>query len=122
MKFNLQRGMSSLGFLFTLGFAGFFLLALFRVGPLYLDNYFVGAAMNSMADENFHEINDAAIRKKLFDYFTINNIRDIKHSMVKIERDREGTLIKVDYEKRVNFLGNLDVVASFENHLHSSQR
>lgn len=39
---------------------------------------------------------------------------------VDIERDRTGVLIKVDYEKRVNFLGNADVVVSFTNHLHSS--
>lgn len=117
-----QRGMSSLSLLAVLGLVGFFLLALFRVGPLYLDNYFVGAAMASMQDEKFHEMDDAEIRKKLFSYFIINNVRDIDRSTVKIERLNNDTLIKVDYEKRVEFLGNLDVVAKFENHLHSSQR
>lgn len=122
MKADLQRGMSSLSLLAVLCIGGFFLLALFRVGPLYLDNYFVGAAMESMREEDFHKMDDAEIFKKLFSYFTINNVRDIKRSTVKIERPKDGTLIKVDYEKRVNFLGNLDVVVKFENHLHSSQR
>ena len=93
---------------------------LFRVGPLYLDNYFVAAALESMGAEDVHQLSDAEVRRKLRNYFTINNIRDINVRDVAIERSAEGTVIKVDYEKRVDFLGNADVVVTFTNHLNSA--
>ncbi len=120
MKHRHQSGLSSLGLLVILSASAFFLLVLFRVGPLYLDNYFVAAALKNMGEESLVEMSDDQIRRKLQSYFTINNVRTVTMRNVDIERDRTGVLIKVDYEKRVNFLGNADVVVSFTNHLHSS--
>ena len=120
MKHRHQSGLSSLGLLIILSASAFFLLVLFRVGPLYLDNYFVSAALKNMGEEALVDMRDDEIRRKLQSYFTINNIRFISMRSVDIERDREGVLIKVDYEKRVHFLGNADVVVTFSNHLHSS--
>ena len=120
MKHRAQRGMSSLSLLVVLSAAGFFLLVLFRVGPLYLDNYSVAAALESMGAEDVHQLSDDEGRRKLRNYFTINNIRDINVRDVAIERSAEGTVIKVDYEKRVDFLGNADVVVTFTNHLNSA--
>jgi hypothetical protein len=120
MKHRHQSGLSSLSLLIILSASAFFLLVVFRVGPLYLDNYFVSSALKNMGDETLVELRDDEIRRKLQAYFTINNIRDISMRTVEIERDREGVLIKIDYEKRVNFLGNADVIVTFTNHLHSS--
>jgi len=112
--------MSSLSMLMLFAALGFVLLALFRVGPLYLDDYFVGAALDSMREENIDQLSDGDVRRKLRDYFSINNIRDIDVRTVDIERSARGTLIKVDYEKRVGLLGNVDVVVTFTNHLNSA--
>ncbi|HAD10449.1 MAG TPA: DUF4845 domain-containing protein [Porticoccaceae bacterium] len=115
-----QRGLSALGFLIVLAIGGFFLTALFKVGPMYLDNYFVQGAMNTLADEKVHEMTDARIRRKIGDSFTINNVRDVDVKKVQIVREKTRTLVKLDYEKRVNFLGNLDVVVAFNNVYDSS--
>lgn len=112
--------MSSLGLLVLLAALGFMLLVLFRVGPLYLDNYFVGAALTSMGEESVNELSDGEVRRKLRDYFSINNIYDIDVRTAIIERSTSGTVIKVDYEKRVGLLGNIDVVVTFTNHLNSA--
>src|SRR5690554_3429709 len=120
MNNRYQCGMSSLSMLMLFAALGFVLLALFRVGPLYLDDYFVGAALDSMREENIDQLNDGDVRRKLRDYFSINNIRDIDVRTVDIERSARGTLIKVDYEKRVGLLGNVDVVVTFTNHLNSA--
>ncbi len=120
MKRHDQSGISSLSLLVILAAAAFFLLVGFKVGPLYIDNYFVSAALKQMGDEPLLEMRDDEIRRKLQSYFLINNVRDISMRQVQVERDREGVLIKVDYEKRVNFLGNADVVVAFTNHLHSA--
>ncbi len=115
-----QRGISTLGFMGIVAIAGFFLLAAFKLGPLYIDNYFVKAALNSLVDEDVHGMSNGQVRRKLSNYFTVNNVRDIDRDAIKIERDRTRTLVRVEYEKRVDFMGNVDVVVSFNNIFDSS--
>jgi len=120
MKHRHQSGLSSLGLLITLFVAAFFLLVVFRVGPLYLDNYFVAAAVKNLGNEPLQSLSNDEIRRKLQSYFTVNNISSVSTRAVGIERGREGVVIKVDYERRVHFLGNTDVVVTFSNHLNFS--
>lgn len=115
-----QNGLSAVGFLVVLAIGGFVLTALFKVGPLYLDNYFVQGAMNTLADENIHEMTDARIRRKISNSFTINNVRNVDVKQVQIEREKTRTLVTLNYETRVNFMGNLDVVVVFNNVYDSS--
>ena len=121
MNKRLQKGLSSLSLLAIIGLGGFFLLAAFRLGPLYLDNYFVSSALENLSEEKVHEMSDGQIRRKLANYFLVNNVRDIDMKDIEIERERTRTLVKVDYQKRVHFLGNVDVVVNFKNHFDSSQ-
>ena len=117
-----QTGLSSFGLLLVLvAFAGV-LLVVFRIGPLYVDNYFVKASVDSLRDENVRQMSDRAIRGALSRYFTVNGVRDISVNSAEIERDTRFVIVKVDYEKRVNLLGNIDVVVRFENHYDTRDR
>jgi len=121
MKQHKQQGITVLGGLVALAIAGFIITAALKVGPLYLDNSFVKAAMDSLAEENIHTMTDRQIRRKLGDFFDINNVRDIDMKDIKIVREKTGTIVTLDYEKRVNFMGNLDVVVHFNNRYDSSK-
>ncbi len=115
MKGRCQYGMSSLSMLVLLAVIGFFLTALFKIGPLYLDNYFVAASIKSLKNEKTHEISDAQIRRILDKLFTINGVRDITAREVKVDRQKTHTIVSMAYEKRVPFMGNIDVVVKFNN-------
>lgn len=121
MKHTNQQGITVLGGLVTLAIVGFILTAGLKIGPLYLDNSFVKAAIDSLAEENIHTMSDAEVRRKLSAYFDINNVRDIDMKLIKIEREKTHTLVSLNYEKRINFMGNLDVVVRFENTYDSSR-
>ncbi len=116
-----QKGLSSLTLLLILGAVSFILLAAFRLGPLYIDNYFVSASVESLQDEDIGDMSDHEIVSALGRYFTINGVRDISARQAKIERNTEGVLVKLDYEKRVDFFANVDVVVTFKNRFDSSQ-
>jgi uncharacterized protein DUF4845 len=116
-----QRGLSALGFLVVLAVAGFLGTAAFKVGPLFLDNYFVNGALQTLAGEPVHEMSDRQIRRKVQSAFTLNNVRDIDIKKLKIERQKTRTLVLLDYEKRVNFAANVDIVVAFNNRYDSSQ-
>ncbi len=115
MRHHQQRGMSALGLLLVLSIGGFFLTVATRVGPLFLDNSFVNAALQSLENESVHTLTDRQIRRKLSDYFTVNNVRDVSVKDLVIQRKKTATIIRLDYERRVNFLANVDVVVVFEN-------
>jgi len=111
-----QKGMSTASLLIVLAVAGIGLMALFKIGPHYLDNYFVGGALDSLSkDPKWHEQPNRSINSALQRQFTVNNIRDIKQEDISIVRGNGKVILTIAYERRGNFLGNLDYVVSFEN-------
>jgi hypothetical protein len=116
-----QTGLSSIGLLLVLLAGAFVLMAVFKVGPLYLDNYFVKSSVDALQDEDVRKMSNTQIVKALNRYFLINGVRDHSAKSVKIVREESKTIVKMDYEKRVNFIGNLDIVVSFQNHYDTSQ-
>jgi hypothetical protein len=116
-----QQGLSTLGWLVMLAILGVLLTAGFRLGPIYLDNYFVRAAIKSMADEDIESMTNADIRDRMGRTFDINNIRNVSVKDLKIKREKERVLISLNYENRVNFMGNLDFVAVFTNEYDTSE-
>lgn len=115
MRQRKQTGLSALAMLVVLAVAGFFLTIATRVGPLYLDNSFVNSAMQSLASEPIHEMSDANIRRRLQKSFTVNNIRDVYAKNTVIERRKTTTIVSLDYERRIHFIANVDVVVMFKN-------
>lgn len=109
-----QQGLSSFGLLLVLAIAGFFLLCALKLIPMYLDSYFVEASLNKMKNEDLNGLTNRQIRNKLSNHFSIDGIRDLSVRDLKIERDKGRVVLSLSQEKRINFLGNLDVVATFD--------
>ncbi len=121
MVMSRESGLSLLGFLFALLVIGFCLTVLFRLGPLYLDNYTVAQSFAALGDDDVRSLSDQGIRQKLYKQFVINNVDDIDLKMVEIERSAEKILVSLDYERRVPLLGNVDAVVRFHNVYDSSR-
>ncbi len=117
-----QQGLSALSLLLVLAIGGFFLTIVMKVAPLYLDNSFVNAALQSLENEAIHTLTDREIRRKLENYFAVNNVRDVNTRDTVIKRNKASTIIRLDYERRINFLANVDVVVIFTNKYDSSVR
>lgn len=118
---NRQRGVTIPGLIFLLLVFAFVLTAGFKIGPLYIDNQFIRESIESLENENYREMSDQEIVRYVQRTFDVNNIRDITTRDMKISREKHRLFVSLDYEKRVNFMGNVDVVVRFENHFDSSQ-
>jgi hypothetical protein len=119
-----QRGLGMLQWALVIAVAGFFLLFAFKVIPLYAENRYVEAALRSLENggEKVESMTDAEIKKKLGNFYMINNVRSEGPTKnIKIDRRSEDLLITVDYETRVPLFYNIDLVLSFQNHLDSSR-
>lgn len=121
MRMSRESGVSLLGFLFALLVVGIGLTVLFRIGPLYLDNYTVAQSFASLGDDDVRTLSDQGIRQKLYKQFVINNVDSIDLKQVQIERSAEKILVSLDYERRVPLLGNVDAVVKFHNVYDSSR-
>lgn len=117
---NSQKGLSTLGMLLVLLIGGFALTCAFKIGPLYLDNYFVRAALKSLDGERIETMDSGSIRRSLDRYFMVNNVRDVSARGATVTRERDRVVVALDYERRVNLIGNLDVVVVFNNRFDSS--
>ncbi len=117
-----QQGMSMVAWLLLLAVGGTLLLAAFRLAPLYIDNYFIKSALDSLEQENIDEMTNGAIRRKLDKLFLINNVRDMSSKDIEIDRRQGNILVSLDYEQRVNFVGNVDFVVMFHNVYDSSAK
>lgn len=116
-----QQGMSMLAILLLVGVVGFFLTVLFKVGPLYMDNYFISAAMDDLKSVDLHNMTKSDIHSRLSNSFSVNNVRGVDMKKVKVTKNKSNTTVDLDYDKQVNFMGNVDVVVKFKNHIDSAK-
>jgi hypothetical protein len=124
-----QKGYALWQWMFILLIAAFVLLLLFRTIPLYAENQYIVAGLKDLVkvDDNLSEMTDAEIRKRMDNYYLINNVRSQKASDIEIEREDNHVVVKIDYEAKANLftdqplLGTVDIVITFKNHLDSER-
>lgn len=108
-------------FIIILGLIGKFL---FAVVPLFSENQYVKGALKSLVSsgEKLDDLTDAEIKKKLGNFYLINNVRSEGPTKnILIDRKNNKTLVTIDYEARANFFWIIDVVVVFQNHLDSTR-
>ena len=111
-----QMGMSTFGWLAVLVGGGFVLLCVFRMVPAYLDDRYIQEALSSLGDEaQLEDMSNSDIRKKLSNFFMVNNIRSQSVKSVEIERKRDYIQVSMNYEVRVPIVYNVSAVMSFNN-------
>lgn len=122
MTTNKQRGATLTATIIIIFIAGFVLQVAFKLGPHYLDNRIIASAIQQIGESDLGDESIPDIRRKVSDFFTINNIRDVPASQVVIKRDRNGIRISLNYEKRIEMFSNVDVVLKFNNHYDTAEQ
>lgn len=118
-----QRGLTMISWICLLAIFAFCGLFAFKVVPMYAENTYVVTALKSLSNEsNFEEMSDAEIKKYLNNFYMVNNVRSEGPQDIVIDRKSKKLLIKIDYESRANLMYNIDLVATFQNHLNAAQK
>ncbi len=119
-----QRGMGLLQWIAIILLLSFLGKFAFCVIPLYTENRYVITGLRSIEDggNRLSDMSDDEIRKRMANFYMINNVNSVGPTKsIKIDRVDDKVLVTVDYETRVNFLLNIDIVMSFKNHLDSTR-
>ena len=86
MRANKQRGATLTSTIITVFIAGFFLTLVFKLGPHYLDNRIIAGAIQQVGQSDLDDETIPDIRRKVSDFFTINNIRDVPANQVFLDK------------------------------------
>ena len=116
MKVRKDSGLTLLGFLIVLSVTLFFAYAAMRIIPMYLEYYALVNALETLEKNPASaSLSPAKIKQKiqlsLWASYSSNNIKD-QH--VRISKESGGVKVRVAYEVRKPFLGNIDLIGKFD--------
>jgi len=110
-----QTGMTFLGWLIVLALIGFFAMLALRLGPIYMENYTIKMALESMENEpGMAERTPSEVRSMFQKRMDMNYVTRLTPESVRIRKEDGVTYLDVRYEVREHLLGNLDAVVSFQ--------
>jgi len=116
-----SRGITLLGFLIMLCVAGFFAYVVMKLVPVYIEYFGVVKAMEQIKNEpGASQKSVEEIRRDLNVKFDLQYVdeKDIPPQAIQLKREATGPTLRIAYEKRVPFMYNIDLVASFDKSVH----
>ena len=118
-----QNGIGMINLIIIIMIVAFLANFAIKIVPMYVDNRMVITGLKSLAEpgNNLNQMSDAEIKKKMFNFFLINNVASEDAKKIVIEHKADSLIIKSDYETRANLFANIDLVMSFRNHLDSTR-
>lgn len=109
-----QAGMTFIGWVMTLVVIGFFALFAMRLVPVFLEYQAVSSVMSQL--ETMPPRSSAVkIRGTLGRSLYINAVDSVNGRDFDIKKKAEGTVVSIKYDARTDFIGNIDLLVTFEN-------
>jgi len=114
-----QQGVTAGGWLLILGLVGFFVLLTLRLFPIYSNHYKIQGIVKSLLEEdNLYRMPRTDMLKIIDKRLNINFATGFKREHLVIELKKSGNReIHIRYEDRRPILGNMDVVAKFDDYV-----
>ncbi len=116
-----QRGMGLINLVLVLLVCAFCATFAFKVVPMYAENRYIISGLRELIDagSTLEQMTDAEIRKRMNNFYMLNNVRSQDNNKIDITRTTNRLIVKIDYEARSTLLANIDIVMNFKNHLDS---
>jgi len=115
---NKQRGMTLISWVIVLGVIAFFATVVIRLLPMYQEYFGVVRIIDNMAIEiKDNKMTKAQVNLMLHRRFNTGYIKSVKKEHIEISRGKHTTnvtRIAVDYEVRVPFIAQIDLIGHFK--------
>ena len=115
MNFRKQNGLTLIGFIIVLSLGIFVAYTGMKIIPIYLEyNALLNALKTVQNDPGAADMAPESIRKKILNSLWVSYAsNNIKRENIRISRS-DGVKIRVVYEVRKSWVGNLDLIAHFD--------
>ena len=114
---NNQRGMTLISWLLVLGLIGFFALLAMRLIPMYQEYYGVMQITKSMENEiKNNQLTKQQVMILLQKRFNTGYISSVTKDDIELIRGKNNVHVSriiIDYEKRVPFVAQIDLIGHF---------
>lgn len=118
-----QKGMTAIGWLIVLGIIAFAVLTVLRLLPMFMEYSKVTSVMESLANEpGLANKTKSEIVNLIDKRFDINAVTTVTARQAVITKEDGLVKIKMEYERRENFIGNIDVVGKFSKEIKAIGR
>jgi len=117
---NMQRnvrGITLIGFAILLCVAGFFAYLAMRLIPVYIEYFGVVKSMDQLRTEGvWAQRSIEEIRRDLSVKFDAQYVdsANIPPQAIQLKRENGGSTLRIAYERRVPFMYNIDLLATFD--------
>lgn len=111
------RGITFISFLIVLAVLGFFAYAGMKLVPIYIENDGVKKSQDLVAKEPGASSKTVEqIRSDLSVKFSIQYVEDasVPPQSIQVLKQGGGANLRIVYQRRVNFVGNVDLLVSFD--------
>ena len=96
-----------------------------KLGPLYIDDMNISSAIDGLhaglAGKNIDEVTNTSIKGTLDKNFQVSMISSDMLKNLEIERTGSQVLLKLNYDARNNFMGNVDIVVHFQHEVNLAE-
>ena len=116
MKSSKQQGFTLIGLVIILGIIGTITLSVLKVFPVYMEHLAVKTSLEAIEkDPGLKNMSVSKIRGLFGKKLDMNQVTSINAKDAKINRSIGEITMKVDYEVRKDYIGNVDIILSFSD-------
>jgi hypothetical protein len=118
--FQAQRGMGFMSWVICIGLAGFIILLMMRLLPIYIENYNVKSSLKALQEDTSISISkitvpiEIAFRNNLMKHFLINGISSAGVNNITVKKVTNGLQVQVIYDAKTHIVGNIDAICHFD--------
>ncbi len=110
-----QRGLTGIAWMIVIALIMFFAYVAILLLPIYLENNSVKSVIGDLADGDDKFTTATQLRKIINRRLDINMATSVSSSDITISRDANIFVVTIDYEVREPFLGNIDLLFTFNS-------
>jgi hypothetical protein len=111
-----QKGVTMLTIAFYLGLLAFVVLTALKLFPVYMESFSVASSVEAMNSAQEEYSGAMAVRIALLKKLGFNNVQNVTKDDISVTRENQVYMIDVNYEVRIPYIKNINLVVSFENH------
>ncbi|MCP1726676.1 hypothetical protein J2T60_000641 [Natronospira proteinivora] len=108
-----QQGLTALGWVLAFMVGGLIAMAGVRLVPVYIQSFSLNSIMQSVASDVDYQ-DTRAVNRALRRQMQVNDVRAVDVDDFQIEEIDGRRYLTLEYEHRVPYLANIDLVVSFE--------
>ena len=113
-----QQGMSMIGWLVTITILFFTFTLGIRLFPVYLDSFKLSSILSAIEkDPNMVNASGGQIVERITRQLKTDRIDSIGPENVYVNNAGNEVEVEIEYEVRVDFIGNLDLLANFKKQI-----